>query len=92
MKLFWTRQARLDRRAIFNYIRQDNPAAAVAMDDQFVKASDQLSRHPLSGRIGRVEGTRELLAHPSYLVVYDVSEEMIRILTIVHTARQWPPE
>jgi addiction module RelE/StbE family toxin len=92
MKLLWTQQACRDRRTIFDYIRTENPIAAIAMDDRFVMASDQLSRHPYSGRPGRVAGTRELLAHPSYLMIYDVQEDMVRILAIVHTARQWPPE
>jgi len=91
MKLFWTRQARLDRRAIFDYIRRENPIAAVAMDHQFTKAAAQLARHPLSGRAGRVTDTRELPAHPSYLLIYDVKEDAVRILNVIHTARQWPP-
>jgi addiction module RelE/StbE family toxin len=72
MKLSWTAEARQDRRAIFSYIRKDNPAAAADMDDEFVRAAAQLSRHPFSGRVGRVEDTRELLVHPSYLIIYDI--------------------
>lgn len=92
MKLLWTLQARSDRRAIFNYMRKENPAAAANMDDQFVNAADQLVRHPKSGRTGRVAGTRELLVHPSYLIIYDLRDDAVRVLMIVHTARQWPPE
>lgn len=43
------------------------------------------------GRPGRRKGTRELVAHPSYLLIYDVSGRTIRILRVMHTARQWPP-
>jgi addiction module RelE/StbE family toxin len=92
MKLLWTPQARRDRRAIFDYIRAENPMAAIAMDDQFTVAAGRLSRHPNSGRPGRVSGTRELLAHPSYLMIYDMHEGAVRILSIIHTARKWPPE
>ncbi|KAB1089091.1 type II toxin-antitoxin system RelE/ParE family toxin [Neorhizobium galegae] len=92
MKLLWTPQARRDRRTIFDYIRPENPMAAAAVDDQFAMAAGKLSRHPYSGRPGRVSGTRELLAHPSYLMIYDVQEGAVRILGIIHTARQWPPE
>ncbi|MBW6423577.1 type II toxin-antitoxin system RelE/ParE family toxin [Rhizobium sp. XQZ8] len=60
MKLLWTLQARSDRRAIFKYIQKDNPEAAANLDDQFVKAAEQLARHPQSGRSRRVAGTREV--------------------------------
>jgi toxin ParE1/3/4 len=92
MKLVWTLPAKRDRRAIFDYIRRDNPNAAADMDDAFVSATQQISRLPESGRPGRVNGTRELLVHPSYFMVYDLSVETVRILAIIHTARQWPPE
>jgi len=92
MKLLWTLPARRDRRAIFDHIHHDNPNAAADMDEMFVKAAQQLSSFPLSGRTGRVQGTRELLVHPSYFIVYDLTQDMVRILAIIHTARQWPPE
>ena len=34
---------------------------------------------------------RELVVHPSYMLVYDVVGMQVRILSVVHTARQWPP-
>ena len=43
------------------------------------------------GRGGRVPGTFELVVHSSYMVVYDIVETQVRILNVVHTARQWPP-
>ena len=43
------------------------------------------------GRDGRVPDTFELVVYSSYLVVYEVVEMQVRILNIVHTARQWPP-
>lgn len=92
MRLVWTLPARHDRRTIFDHIRQDNPGAAADMDDVFAKASQQLSHFPRSGRPGRVAGTRELLVHPSYFIVYDLIEDTVRILAVIHTARQWPPE
>jgi toxin ParE1/3/4 len=43
------------------------------------------------GRIGRVEGTREL-AHPRYpfILAYRVQGKEIQILAVLHTARRWP--
>jgi len=46
---------------------------------------------PLSGGVGRIDGTREaVVPRTPYIVVYRVSEETIDILGIWHAARQWP--
>ncbi len=91
MKLLWTRLARDDRLAILNYIADDNPRAALAMDDLIAEKAARLIDHPALGRAGRVEGTRELPVHRNYLLIYDVADEQVRILRILHGARQWPP-
>jgi addiction module RelE/StbE family toxin len=82
----------LDRSNIYDYIESDNPAAALALDELFSQKAEQLATHPDLGRLGRVAGTRELVAHSHYVLIYDVTDSMIRVLNIVHTARQWPPE
>ncbi len=92
MKLVWTVSARRDRRSIFDYIHQQNPTSAADMDEAFMQATQQLLKFPLSGRPGRVTNTRELLVHRSYFLVYDMVDGTIRILAIIHTARQWPSE
>ena len=43
------------------------------------------------GRLGRVEHTRELVAHRSYVLVYDLAGDIVRVLRVLHTAQQWPP-
>jgi hypothetical protein len=47
MKLLWTQQARRDRRTIFDYIRPENPMAAVAMDDQFAMPQSNYPAIPI---------------------------------------------
>jgi len=39
---------------------------------------------------GRVAGTRELIVHPNYLILYDVTADTVRILRILHAAMRWP--
>ena len=90
MKLSWTLEAIADRDAIFDYIEADNPAAAVALDELFSEKAERLTDHPKLGRPGRVEGTRELVVHENYILVYDIVEDLTRILRVLHAARQWP--
>lgn len=90
MKLLWTEPARDDRRSIREYIAQDNPVAAVEMDEQLSVRANQLTEQPNIGRAGRVAGTRELVVHRHYIVIYDVVAEEVQILRVLHTSRRWP--
>ncbi|WP_367347253.1 type II toxin-antitoxin system RelE/ParE family toxin [Stenotrophomonas bentonitica] len=91
MMLFWTPEAAEDRIEIFEYTEAGNPAAALALDELFSEKADRLIDHPELGRMGRVVGTRELVAHQNYVLVYDLSGNAIRILRVLHAARHWPP-
>ena len=91
MKLFWTPEAIQDRDDIYDHIEADNPAAALALDNLFSKKADRLVDHPGQGRPGRIVGTRELVAHRNYILVYDLAEDLVRVLRVLHAARQWPP-
>lgn len=91
MKLEWSAYAIEDRLAIFEYIEADNPQAAVTVDDCIRLQVEQLIRHPESGRIGRVEATRELvIARTPYITAYRVAGDTVRILRVLHSAQQWP--
>lgn len=91
MELFWTPEATQDRGEIYDYIEADNPAAALALDELFAEKAGRLVDHPSLGRPGRVAGTRELVAHHNYILVYDVTGDVVRMLRVLHAARQWPP-
>lgn len=91
MELPWTPEAVREREDIYSYIEEDNPLAALALDDLIAERTAVLQDFPGMGRGGRVLDTFELVVHSSYMVVYDIVETQVRILNIVHTARQWPP-
>ena len=78
MELFWTPEAIHDREVIYDYIEADNPVAALALDELFEEKAGRLVDHPGMGRIGRVMGTRELVAHKNYILVYDVTTVSVR--------------
>lgn len=61
------------------------------MDEIFSSAAARLTNFPHLGRPGRVAGTRELIAHRSYMLVYEIDDESVWILRLIHTSRLWPP-
>jgi addiction module RelE/StbE family toxin len=91
MRVLWTLFAEKDRADIVDFIAQDNPLAAIRMDEIFSAAVGRLAEHPLLGRSGQIPGTRELIPHESYRLVYEVQADTVWILALVHTARLWPP-
>lgn len=90
MRLVWTRLANADRQKIREYIAQDNPAAALALDELFSEKTKRLVDHPNLGRPGRVAGTRELVAHQNYILIYDTVDDHVRLLRVLHASRQYP--
>jgi toxin ParE1/3/4 len=87
----WIAAANQDRADIIDYIAIENPRAALKMDQLFSEAAAKLAKFPMIGRIGKVPGTRELIPHDSYRLIYEIDDETIWVLALVHTARLWPP-
>ena len=90
-ELRWAPEAIQDRLDIFDYISQENPSAAARLDELFSQSAASLTTQPLLGKTGLVAGTRELIPHPSYRLVYEIVGDIVWVLAIVHTARRWPP-
>lgn len=72
------------------YIAEDKPNAAIELGDMLMQKAEQLDRHPMLGRAGRVEGTRELVAHSNYLLIYRIVGNAVEVLRVKHAARKWP--
>lgn len=49
-----------------------------------------LSEHPYLFPNGRISDTREIVAHPNYLVVYRVTSDHIVIVDVLHSRREYP--
>ncbi|NHZ83813.1 type II toxin-antitoxin system mRNA interferase toxin, RelE/StbE family [Massilia sp. CCM 8695] len=90
-ELFWTPVAIQDRDDIYEYIEADNPAAALALDELFAEKAGRLVDHLGLGKPGRVAGTCELVAHQNYILVYDTTGDLVRVLRVLHAKLQWPP-
>ncbi|WP_261110374.1 type II toxin-antitoxin system RelE/ParE family toxin [Serratia liquefaciens] len=92
MKLKWTDPAIADRMAIYDYLASKNPIAAAEIDALISAAARQLSRTPSSGKVGRGSGTREWVIHHFDLLIYEVKNDLLIILAVVHSRRQWPKD
>ena len=92
MKVRWAPDAEQDRDSIWEYIAADNPKAAARIDALFDDGALLLADFPLAGHIGRAPGTRELIPHENYRLVYEIGSDTVWILALIHTAREWPPE
>jgi toxin ParE1/3/4 len=93
MHLEWSVSARADRKAIFDYIEEDNPRAAITVDECIRTRVVGLTQFPEMGRPGRIDGTREMLISDTpYIAAYRIVGDTVRILRVLHGAQQWPDE
>ena len=87
----WTRTALANLDAIGQYIARDNPPRAVSFVAEIKDKTVMLARIPALGRPGRVVGTRELVIHENYILVYRVKDACLQIIRVQHVARLWRP-
>lgn len=90
IRLVWRPMAYEDRAKIMDYIAQDNPGAALELDEEIEAKTDALVSHPKLYKPGRMKGTREMVIRPNYVVVYREAPAEVTILRVLHAAQQWP--
>jgi toxin ParE1/3/4 len=92
MKIEWTKLALADLKHIYAYICKDSERSAKAVLSAVRNAiHGQLEVSPLSGRTGRVSGTRELIVpRLPYIVTYRIKDTNIQILRVLHNAQRYP--
>ncbi|CAI1932612.1 addiction module toxin, RelE/StbE family [Serratia entomophila] len=93
MKIVWRPMAEADRENIFDYIAQDNPRAALELDEDIKAKVEIAARNPKLYKAGRVRGTREIVVRPNYVMVCRMEDESstVIVLRVLHAAQQWPP-
>lgn len=89
MIIRWLSLAEKDLDALFAYLARDSLAVAEKEVARVLEEVARLQRYPALGRAGRVPDTRELVI-PPYIVAYRVRGDMVQILRILHSAREWP--
>ena len=90
--LVWLQRAIQDRDAQLDYIAQDNPQAALKLDEDFSAKVDIAAQRPTLYKPGRVQGTREIVVRPNYIMVYRMEDsgDTLVVLRVLHAAQQWP--
>jgi toxin ParE1/3/4 len=90
MQVRWVRKALQNLKQVHSYIAKDDPKAVSQTVLKIQMAVNQLAQFPLMGRVGRVEGTRELvIANMPYFVVYRLQENTVEILRVLHASRRY---
>lgn len=93
MRLRWTQCALDEFENAHDHIAKDNPRAAQEIAQRILDASHKLLDHPHIGRIGEDEDTREWrVQRTPYLLVYEIKDDVIELLRVWHTKREWPPQ
>lgn len=89
-KIVFTALAKKDLNNIKKYICSDNFSAAKVVVKHIFECIEKLSENTSLGRAGRVLRTRELIIpkYP-YIAPYQVRDEVVYILRILHTSRRW---
>jgi toxin ParE1/3/4 len=88
----WTEQATCQLDQAHDYIALSNSEeVADRITTLIVTNIQQLGVFPMSGRSGRVPGTRELvISNTPFIAAYAIARDHIVILAIYHGAQQWP--
>lgn len=91
-RVVWSDAARDDYFSILRYIARDDPDAAEQVVRAIEKAGNDLSEFA-TGHPGRVSGTYEKSVNRvPYIIAYALGDEVLTILHVIHTSRDWPPE
>ena len=90
----WTDQAIRQLDQARDYIALSNSdEVADRITVRIVASVQQLATFPVSGRPGRVPGTRELVvSNTPFIVAYAVAKTRVVILALYHGAQRWPDE
>ena len=91
MRIRWTLEALKDLDEAVGYIAAEDGNTAKEVAVAIKVAAKSLARLPNRGRLGFVEGTRELLVpNLPYFFVFSIQNEQVEILRLIHFSRKWP--
>lgn len=90
LPIIWRASARADLAAIIRYIAEHDIPAARRLKSHLESVVLPLAEHPYLYRPGRVPGTRELVAHPNFILVYRVKADCVEVVSVLHSRKEYP--
>lgn len=91
-KVVWSERAKLSLKAHFNKIKDDSPNAAIRVKTEIIEASKQLNLHPEKYQLDEFypnnSGNIRRFFRWSYRIVYEINENSIDILNVIHTSQE----
>lgn len=90
MTVVWTRQARKDLKAIYEYIAHDSDYYAAEVVDSILELELRIAEQPMAGTMIRErmrKDIRQVRLH-SYRVIYKILPKRVDVLTVVHEKRR----
>jgi toxin ParE1/3/4 len=91
LPVVWLPSAEEDLELIITYIAELNPTAARKLKARLEDALLPLSEHPYLYRSSeRVQGVRELVAHPNYIIVYRITTSAVEVVSVLHARQEYP--
>jgi toxin ParE1/3/4 len=91
MLIRWTPAAARDLQHVSDYLKEHHPQYRHPTLRKVYATIQSLKEWPHRGRVGREEGTRELVFSPlPYVAVYRVTDQSIEVLRIYHTVQNRP--
>jgi len=92
MTVIWSPTSRKRINEIIDFISRDDLDAALALVEEIENRIKRLKKHPRSGRVVAAlndEMVRELIIRSNYLVVYEIQNDRIEILTVRHAKQDF---
>ena len=90
LRVRWLPNASANLATIIDYIAERNDVAASRLQDDIERVTSQLPQHPYLYRVGRLAGTREIVVHHNYVIVYRILPTVIEIVSVLHSRQRYP--
>lgn len=90
LPIIWQPDAADELVAIASFIAHHDDHAALGLVQRIELAAMRLADQPYMAAAGRVQDTRELVVHPNYIVVYQLTAAAGEILAVLHAASSIP--
>ncbi|MDQ7733295.1 type II toxin-antitoxin system RelE/ParE family toxin [Halomonas sp. SpR1] len=89
LPIYWYDEAIHDLLELVTYIAERDPQAARRLRSRIEAAVSLVAEHPYLHQVGRLPGTREIVAHPNFIVIYQVTNR-IEVISVVHSRQNYP--